>query len=168
MQGSPNRRAPRYPSWYGRRRLTQATGTPGIIGLDGRVQVNNTFPHTTVVRLVYSSAGVQLSQCTAFFIANKAMLTTASCMFNLATKSFYDRSLITMFDSQQLTVNATIEAVVIPVEYTLGMDNFDVAVLILKSATNFQDTYGYLGRGLACDIKSGQAVLLGYPRKCRV
>jgi V8-like Glu-specific endopeptidase len=168
-QGTSVRRPPRYPFGYGRRRLTQTVvGVPGIIGRDDRTLVNSTFPYTAIVRLVYVVNGVRASQCSAFFVGNKALLTTASCVFNKDTQTFYDLGLIAIMDSLKRQISAAIDAVVVPVQYMLGFDNHDVAVVTLSSATNFQDVYGYLGHGLACDIAVSPALLLGYPSKCHL
>jgi V8-like Glu-specific endopeptidase len=137
---------------------------PGIIGRDNRSTVNNSrYPFTAIVRIAYEVNGVIFTQCTGAFIANKVLLTSASCVYNKAKKSFIDLSLISIYDTHKRRVSAVVNTAVTTVNYILDLTREDIALLVLDSDVDFQDVYGFLGIGQSCSSSDTTAALLGYP-----
>jgi hypothetical protein len=167
-------RAPRFP--FGRRRdlLSSAaaasrnlvsTADDGIIGEDDRKIVSTSvFPYSAVARLVYKVKDEVKSQCTASFIANKVLVTSASCIYDEDRQFFYDFSLISVYDVHKKELDAVVDTAIVTADYSLGDATRDIAVIILATSMQTDTVYGSLGYGKACSAPTpGTAMLLGYP-----
>jgi hypothetical protein len=108
---------------------------PGILGPDNRVESPvEQFPYSAVVALVYEGKN-EHTTCSASFIASNVLITTASCVYDLADESYYDFKKADLYDAYGNKLKYGIDSVTVTTQYILGVS---AATAKLSSGTDKQ------------------------------